>query len=498
MANTTPYLTKSRYVQGITCRRWLWLGWHERLDYEEPAPGSPAAVGIELGKHAHQLFPGGVEVTEAPWQHVEAVARTRELMADPNVPAIFEAAFEYNNIRIRADVIERLEGNAWGLREVKSSTRTKPEHVDDAAIQAHVLHKIGVSVTSIELVHVNNQYQRSSGPIDWSTFFKRTDLMQDVSNVLPELREEIIEQHRVLTDNREPDIPPGPHCPDICPYWERCTAHKPADWIMKLPHMSAKKFTALQERQIERISKIPDDFDLTTIQDRIRTVIQSQKPYIAPSLAIALEDISGPVSYLDFEAMNPALPIYVGTRPYQRIPFQWSLHVRRADNAIAHHEFLGEGRDDPREAFATSLIAALGDDDTPVIVYSAYEKSVLNELARDFPHFAADIHKIIDRLVDLLAIVRANIYLASFQGSFSIKTVGPSLVPDLTYDDLENIKDGEAASIAFQQLVNGREDDIDRERIRQNLRAYCARDTLAMVRLHQALAELAVSSAKRL
>jgi hypothetical protein len=61
--------------------------------YEEPPPGSPLAIGQDIGRAAHLLFPGGVEVTEEPWEHAEAVVRTAALMADAGVPAIFEAAF---------------------------------------------------------------------------------------------------------------------------------------------------------------------------------------------------------------------------------------------------------------------------------------------------------------------------------------------------------------------------------------------------------------------
>src|ERR1700688_1117054 len=111
----SQHLTKSRYIAGLQCPRRLWLLVHEPLPYEAPAPGSPMDIGQEVGQKAHLLFPGGSEIEEAPWQHAEAVTHTAALMADARVPAIFEAAFEYEDIRIRADVLERFANGAWGL-----------------------------------------------------------------------------------------------------------------------------------------------------------------------------------------------------------------------------------------------------------------------------------------------------------------------------------------------------------------------------------------------
>ena len=132
----SQHLTKSRYIAGLQCPRRLWLVVHEPLPYEDPAPGSPMDIGQEIGTKAHLLFPGGVLITEEPWQHAEAVAHTAALMDDARVPAIFEAAFEYDGIRIRVDVMERLASGAWGLREVKSSSGLKDHYLDDIALQA--------------------------------------------------------------------------------------------------------------------------------------------------------------------------------------------------------------------------------------------------------------------------------------------------------------------------------------------------------------------------
>jgi hypothetical protein len=129
----SQHLTKSRYIAGLQCPRRLWLVVHKPKPFEEPASGSPMEIGQEIGQKAHLLFPGGVRIDEEPWQHAEAVTHTAALMSDALVPAIFEAAFEYEDVRIRVDVLERLAPGSWGLREVKSSSGLKDHYLDDSA-----------------------------------------------------------------------------------------------------------------------------------------------------------------------------------------------------------------------------------------------------------------------------------------------------------------------------------------------------------------------------
>lgn len=486
----TPYLTKSSYVRGISCLRLLWLGWHRRLPYEQPVVGSPAAVGIKIGIKAQLLFPGGVLVAEEPWQHDDAVAKTYALMQDPDVPAIFEAAYEYAGVRIRVDVMERLGDGRWRLCEVKSATKVKAKYIDDAAIQVFVVQQSGVDLASVELVHVNTDYIYRGGDIDWRAYFKRQDIGAQVMAEQRDIAEAITGQLDVLAQDREPDIEPGPHCPAGCDYWDQCTAAKPADWIFKLPRLSQKKFDALRAQNIERIKDIPQSFDLTSTQDRMREVVVSGRPYISRELARSLRALDGPVAYVDFEAMNPAVPIYPGTRPYQRLVFQWSLHRHDGMGQLSHADYLGDHTQDPREAFIVSLIDALDAVDGPIVVYSAYERGALQELAEQFPHYAKPLQRIIDRLADLYVVVRDHVYLEAFDGSLSIKQVGKALAPGFSYNGLQHVADGAQAASAYQRLAYGGVEAEETAALRAALLAYCRLDTLAMVEAHRGLRAL--------
>lgn len=489
----SQHLTKSRYIAGLQCLRRLWLLVNESKPYEEPALGSPMDVGQEIGLKAHLLFPGGVLVDEEPWRHAQAVVRTTDLMMDERVLAIFEGAFEFDGIRIRVDVLERLAGGGWGLREVKSSTGPKDYYFDDLALQVYVLKGLSVALSSIELIYVNTAYVRGSGDVSWVDFFARVDVNDAVAARLADLPTRLPSMRDCLGSVEVPDAEPGSQCstPHECEFWDRCTADKPADWIAYLPRVSSASRAQLNALGIEAISSIPPDFALTWKQAIIRDAIVSGRPYVAADLPRSLRSFGPPACYLDFEAMMPPIPLYEGTRPYQTLPFQWSLHTLDRDGTLLHQEFLAHGASDPRRQFAETLIAALASSTTPIIVYSAYERTQLKKLGANFPDLSAPLNALIERLADLLPLVRTAVYFPEFEFSNSIKSVAPALCPSFSYDDLDGVADGIAAAGAFLQLASGAV-SVSNEvaALRTQLLAYCERDTLAMVEVHRALIRL--------
>src|SRR5579862_6130889 len=266
-----PRLSKSRYIIGLQCARRLWLGWHDPEPREEPEPGSILAVGTDVGVAARLLVPGGVRVEEGAQEHGQAVERTRQLIANPAVPAIFEAAFAFDNVLIRVDILERLPSGGWRLAEVKSTTWVKPEHLDDLAIQAHVLAGSGLTVEEMQLVHVDRSYVRGDGEIDWHAYFQREDVTAGVRDLMPAVPARVAEMHAVLGMPTAPEIRPSGHCfsPFGCEFWDRCTADKPADWIIYLPRLRADAFAELDANGVESMRDIPPDFPLTPAQQRV-------------------------------------------------------------------------------------------------------------------------------------------------------------------------------------------------------------------------------------
>jgi hypothetical protein len=210
--------------------------------------------------------------------------------------------------------------------------------------------------------------------------------------------------------------------------------------------------------------------------------VQTGEPWFSPELGKAVESLRYPLYFADFESVNPAVPRFPGMRPYDQLPFQFSVHVLREPGAEPeHHEFLATDASDPRQEFTASLCSVL-DKSGSILVYSAFESQRLAELAAWLPEFADRIRKIQARLWDLLPIVREHTYHAAYAGSYSIKSVLPALVPDMSYDGME-VADGQSAGLAWTSLVRGRLDRGECDRIRKALLDYCGQDTLAMVRL---------------
>ena len=178
-------------------------------------------------------------------------------------------------------------------------------------------------------------------------------------------------------------------------------------------------------------------------------------------------------------------------RPYQQVPFQWSLHRVDPHGRVRHREFLADGRSDPRPAFARTLLAALRHRHAPILVWSRFESSRLAELAAALPEHAADIAAVRARLLDLHPIVRGHVGHPDFGGSFSLKAVAPVLAPEIAYDDLDGVHDGGEASTALVRLALGAfESAAEEAAIRRALLEYCGRDTLALLELHRALRRL--------
>ena len=233
---------------------------------------------------------------------------------------------------------------------------------------------------------------------------------------------------------------------------------------------------------------LPPDFPLTPGQQRVVDAMVSGREFISNELPEALANLGPPASYLDFETFSPAIPLYAGTSPYRRIPFQWSMHYDDGAGDVRHFEFLADGDVDPRRAFVEALIVAISRTTGPMVVYSPFEATVLRGLAAFLPDLAGSLFAAIDRMVDLLPIIRRHVTHPEFLGSNSIKVVAPALVPGFSYDDLNGVADGNDASAVFYRLATDRLlSDEDRARYRRSLLAYCGRDTLALMYVHRSL-----------
>ena len=326
--------------------------------------------------------------------------------------------------------------------------------------------------------------------IDWHAYFKPEDLTDEVRNLLASVPERVAEMHAVLGMPTAPEIRPSGHCfsPFECEFWTRCTASKPSDWIFYLPRLNATTFAELDGNGIEFDARYSVGFfpHSRTAAGcgcrRLWSGVYLGRPRRCTCPFGTASRISGFRNLLASGSAvrrNQSLPAH-------SIPMVDPLRRRSSD--VRHSEFLAEGDSDPRRDFAQKLIVAIGRTSGPIIVYSPFEASVLNDLAAFLPDLSGSLLAVIDRVCDLLPIVRAHVAHPAFLGSYSIKVVAPALVPGFSYDDLDEIAHGDDASAVFYRLASDRSlSNDDRARYRQGLLRYCGRDTLAMLNVHRKL-----------
>jgi predicted RecB family nuclease len=482
-------LTKSRFVAGCQCLKRLYLQVHEpELAVERD--GAVEAIieqGREVGRLARQLFPGGIEVRSDGGLD-KAIRITRELIASPDVPAIFEGVFEHGNVLVKVDVLQRRLDGRWKLIEVKSTTDLKDHHLEDVAIQYRVVLRSGLDVASASLAHVNRDYVYAGSEIDPRGFFRVRNLTRRVEESQHKLTLQLRSEFRILAQPTPPNIRIGAHCtaPITCEFFDHCNPPRPHDHIGFLPRIHASAVDALEEMGVESIRDIPHDFELSDIQRRAATCVQTGEPWFSPELRDALDGLTYPLYFADFETVNRAIPPFAGMRPYDHLPFQWSVHVQRQPGAEPeHYEFLATDASDPRREFISSFCAALGENGS-IFVFSSFESQRLSELGRWLPEFADRINAVQARLFDLLPIVRAHVYHPAFAGSYSLKSVLPALVPEMTYAGMK-VADGQAAGLVWESIVAGECSETERQQKRMALLEYCCQDTLGMVKLVELL-----------
>jgi predicted RecB family nuclease len=490
MRAAIPRLSKSRFMAGLQCHKRLYLELYapELAGQLDETTVARFGVGTAVGELARQRFVGGQLIAHDHQHHAEAEIHTRGLLADPSVPAMYEAAFTYDNIAVRADILVRQCQNEFDLIEVKSTTSVKAVHLFDLAVQLYVLEGAGVSVGRASLMHLNRDYVYQGGAYDLEQLFTCADLTEWIRALQSDVTGQLSAMREPLWADVPPAIATGPQCasPYVCSFYDYCHGDEPEHPIAELPGRRERLLKELAELGIDDIGKIPSDFaGLTDLQVRVRDAVSAGSRYHDPAIAAALAKADFPVHFVDFETFMPALPVFAGTRPYQTVPFQWSDHVLSADGHVSHREYLHDGRDDPRQRFAETLLDATGHAGS-VVVYTGYEEFCLRELETALPELAPRLAQLRARLFDLHPIIKTHIYDPTFHGSFSIKKVLPALVPHLGYDDLE-IGGGLLASLAYEELRDRETTSNRAAELRASLLAYCRRDTEALLELFRGL-----------
>ncbi|HZL07494.1 MAG TPA: DUF2779 domain-containing protein, partial [Coriobacteriia bacterium] len=370
-------LSKSRFQKGLQCEKALWLQVN-RPDLKPPVSEAQQQIfdqGSEVGRLAQQRFPGGVEVTEDHFHSAEALVTTRRLLAE-GATVLYEPAFEFDGAFARVDILVSAGDAGWDLYEVKSTGSLKEQHISDAAVQAYAVEGSGLTVRSVNIVHLNTGYVYAGGAYDLGQLFTIEDVTQQARAFMPSVPETLRFLQSVL-EGPEPDVLIGSRCttPYDCDYAEYCRSFLPDRHpITELPRLREAALHDLLRQGITCILDIPDDCpDLTASQRGTVHAVKTGEPVVdARGLQRDLAGLRFPVAHLDFETIMPALPLWPRTRPYQAIPFQYSVHVQHEGGALEHHRYLHVGTDDPRRPLAEHLVQDLGGHGS-IVHYTNYE-----------------------------------------------------------------------------------------------------------------------------
>lgn len=493
--NKTAYLSKSLYTRGLQCHKSLYLHKYRSELRGEPTPELEALwkSGHEVGDIAHMLFPGGMIVPFDGLTKDEQLAKTREEI-DRGTKAIYEATFSFDDVFVKADIIVRNRGY-WDLYEVKSSTSVKEHHWDDVAVQYYVLSGSGLPINKAYLVHINNSYVRQGDIVPEELF-----VLQDITGIVKEKQASIpdtLAEMRAMLRGKMPKIDIGPHCSDPydCDFIDFCWQHIPEDSVFSLRGRGIDRWE-LYRQGVIRLQDVP--LDSLNLMQRMQVEYSLDKKSHADPAKIRefLKKVWYPVCFLDFETFGSGIPLFDGTRPYQQVPFQYSLHRIDAKGEEARHfEYLAQPGVDPRKEIAEKLMGEIPEGACVIAYNMAFEKRVLRELGESIPELRKPLNAVTAGMIDLMEpFKRWDIYDWRMNGSYSLKSVLPVLVPEMTYKDLE-ISDGGMASEAYFTMGEI-SDPAELAKLRKALREYCGQDTLGLVRLLEKMRAMEAADAK--
>ena len=491
------FLSKSSYCRCVQCEKIYWLDKYKPEASQADGNESVFEKGREVGELAKGLF-GDYEDVAFDNDINKMIKKTEELLLDkPNI--ITEASFVYDNNFCSVDILKN-DSDGVEIYEVKSSTHIEDVYIDDASYQYFVLSNLGLNVKKVAIVYLNKDYVRGK-ELDLGQLFIIEDITDLARQKQVEIRENIDFLNRFMKAHgggSEPEKHIGEHCfrPYGCDFWNYCTKDLAKPNVFDIRGMQTRtKFKKYDEGKISFKGLENDDINPKYLE-QIDFELNNRKPKIRKeAIKEILDSLKYPLYFIDYESCQYAVPKYEGTRPYQQIPFQYSLHIIPAEGAsLQHKEFLAQSGDENLiRNFAESMINNL-DEDGSVIVYNRTfeEKLVNNKLALMYPDLAAEIERINANIVDLMVPFKnRDYYTKEMKGSFSIKYVLPALYPDdpeLDYSNLDLIHRGDEASDAFITLKD--KTPHEQKAIRQALLKYCELDTYAMVKIWEKFREV--------
>lgn len=492
-------LSKTNFLICLSCAKNAWLKIHKPDVYKKKSLSSFELNIIDTGNQidelARDLFPNGILVESR-----EDMEITKKLMTD-KTRVIYQPVFTTKKFIAVSDILVwNSSTNVYDLYEVKSSTaseedggRKTEDYLIDMAFQKNILNNLGIQIGTLNLIRLNKKYVRI-GDINLKELFFIENFTDQVNERLEEIKQKMAGAYELLSSEREPHG----HCDCIL---KGKNSHCTTSWysnpdlpdypVHAIARIHKKKLTELVDSNIFGIHDVPEDFELSDNQRRQVDTAQSGKEYIDKNgISEFLETMKYPLAFLDYETYPSAIPKYNGYRPYQQIPFQFSLHVIDSPTSESvHYDFIYTDQKCPDEHFARALKDHLPKTGSVVVWSQRFEKGINEQIGEHLSECKDFMQEVNNRVVDLMIpfFGKTTMYdHPKFKGSASIKYVLPALVPALSYKDM-HIQEGGAAADTWNRIVSGEYSEKDKNMKIQALKDYCHLDTLAMVEIWRVL-----------
>ena len=412
---------------------------------------------------------------------------------------VFQKAVQTERLIARFDVFVEDAGDGGShIYEVKSSkyrepgsrNKTHQKNIYDLAFQVFAAREAGLNITKAFLVNVDGDYVLGD-ELDLEGLIKISDRTDEIEALHPVVAENIDWAFELLEG--EPSDGFHDFC-DLkldCPFFRWKFPDLPDRTVCDIPRIKAEKRDKLFALGCVAIEDVPEDFGLSAKQTEFVEFYKTSETVIDKTgIAEKLAELEYPLYFLDYETVNPSIPQIKGMKPVQQITFQHSLHIKEtAESESVHREFLSDGSCEAPRAVAQNLRDVIGDEGSVVVWFERFEKTRNKEMGELYPEFETFFENLNERTFDLYKIFSKGFYRDPKFKSNSIKDVLPVLVPDLSYEGMEIDQGGLASARWYDDVYKGEDEDRKLETM-ESLKEYCKMDTLAMVRILEALENL--------
>lgn len=479
-------LSKSSFVRSVQCLKSFHLYKHHYY-LKDPLSKDKQAIfsrGIDVGQLAQQLYPGGKDVSPASVREFDKSVELTKSLIESGEKIIYEAAFIFNEVLVAVDLLVK-ENNQWFAFEVKSSLKISGAYVLDASLQYYVIKNCLPELEDFFLVTLNPDYVLNH-ELNVQELFRKKSVLFDVKRNLQFVENRIHSAKTIVENPKLPDIKVGAHCfkPYVCDFFGSCWKSIPEKNIFSLNSLGLEKQMELFN---EGVLDLKDVSNFAGMPDLIQQQIKAfhSKTIISKKDKIYdfINCVNYPIAFFDIELYTPAVPVFNGTKPYQQLPFLFSVHqIKHQNSELIHDYFYAQPGTDPREEFVLACIEKLNDFKTIIVFDDNLERNVINALIRHFPQHQISLESIRDKIIDIAPIfTQLHYFNPDTIGSFTLKNLYSKITGDNLFEQLQ-ISSGTQASFTYNALQK-EENDLIKKTAEQDLIEYCKSDTIACAQL---------------